>query len=178
VVPRRESEAAEGFGRDVPLFVEHCEAVAAAINVKLRWLGEQARRGLSFLSGALPGRHVAQEVACTKAIRRTFGAAAAIQRCQVHKARNIMERLPKSLHPSVRRVLLMRAADSATKRREAADFDSPDPIGAGTSPSGSRTERANLRVETLISIWFMAHLPSQSSPCRGDPGSRRPCHAR
>ena len=41
----------------------------------------------------------------TKAIRRTFGAAAAIQRCQVHKARNIMERLPKSLHASVRRVL-------------------------------------------------------------------------
>jgi len=29
----------------------------------------------------------------------------AIQRCQVHKARNIMERLPKSLHASVRRVL-------------------------------------------------------------------------
>ena len=55
----------------------------------------------------------------------------------------------------------MRAADSATKRREAADFDRPDPIGAGTSPSGSRTERANLRVETLISIWFMART-SQS----------------
>ena len=43
--------------------------------------------------------------ALTKAIRRTFGATAAIQRCQVHKARNIMERLPKSLHASVRRVL-------------------------------------------------------------------------
>ena len=28
---------------------------------------------------------------------------------------------------------------------------------------GQPTERANLRVETLISIWFMAHLPSQSS---------------
>jgi hypothetical protein len=41
----------------------------------------------------------------SKAIRRTFGAAAAIQSCQVHKARNIMERLPKSLHASVRRVL-------------------------------------------------------------------------
>ena len=38
--------------RDVPLFVEHCEAVATEIDVKLRWLGEQARRGLSFLSGA------------------------------------------------------------------------------------------------------------------------------
>jgi hypothetical protein len=33
--------------------------------------------------------------ALSKAIRRTFGRTAAIQRCQVHKARNIMERLPK-----------------------------------------------------------------------------------
>src|SRR5208283_1696600 len=56
-----------------------------------------------------------------------------------------------------------RAADRATKRREAADFDRPEPLGAGTSPSGKRIERSNLRVETLISIWFMAHLPSQSS---------------
>src|ERR1700688_4026642 len=43
--------------------------------------------------------------ALSKAIRRTFGRAAAIQRCQIHKARNVMERLPKSLHASVRRVL-------------------------------------------------------------------------
>lgn len=43
--------------------------------------------------------------ALSKAIRRTFGPAAAIQRCQIHKARNVMERLPKSLHASVRRVL-------------------------------------------------------------------------
>ena len=57
----------------------------------------------------------------------------------------------------------MRAADSATKRREAADFDTPAPAGAGTSPSGSRTARPNLRVETLISIRFIAHWPSQSS---------------
>jgi putative transposase len=43
--------------------------------------------------------------ALSKAIRRTFGPAAAIQRCQIHKARNVMERLPKSLHASVRHVL-------------------------------------------------------------------------
>src|SRR5438445_2544150 len=43
--------------------------------------------------------------ALSKAIRRTFGGAAAIQCCQIHKARNILERLPKSLHASVRRVL-------------------------------------------------------------------------
>jgi putative transposase len=34
--------------------------------------------------------------ALSKAIRRTFGQAAAVQRCQVHKARNIMERLPSA----------------------------------------------------------------------------------
>ena len=33
-----------------------------------------------------------------------------------------------------------RAADSVTKRREAADFDKPEPFGAGT-PLGRRTER-------------------------------------
>ena len=43
--------------------------------------------------------------ALSKAIRRTFGRDTAIQRCQIHKARNIMERLPKSMHASVRRVL-------------------------------------------------------------------------
>lgn len=43
--------------------------------------------------------------ALIKAIRKTFGRHTPIQRCQVHKARNIVERLPKSLHASVRRVL-------------------------------------------------------------------------
>src|SRR5438132_8579426 len=43
--------------------------------------------------------------ALSKVIRRTFGAHTPIQRCQVHKARNVTERLPKPLHASVRRVL-------------------------------------------------------------------------
>jgi len=43
----------------------------------------------------------------------------------------------------------MRAADNATKCREAADFDTPAPAGAGTSPSGSRTARRNFRVDTF-----------------------------
>ena len=43
--------------------------------------------------------------ALTKAIRRTFGRDTPIQRCQIHKARNITERLPKDLHASVRRTL-------------------------------------------------------------------------
>ena len=43
--------------------------------------------------------------ALSTAIRRTFGRDAPIQRRQVHKARNILERLPKSMHASVRSVL-------------------------------------------------------------------------
>jgi transposase-like protein len=43
--------------------------------------------------------------ALLRAIRRSFGRHTPIQRCQIHKARNIMERLPKSLHASVRRAL-------------------------------------------------------------------------
>src|SRR4030081_3879040 len=43
--------------------------------------------------------------ALSKAIRCSFGREALIQRCQIHKARNIMERLPKPLHATVRRVL-------------------------------------------------------------------------
>ena len=43
--------------------------------------------------------------ALSKAIRATFGKTVAIQRCQIHKARNIMDRLPKELHATTRRVL-------------------------------------------------------------------------
>ena len=43
--------------------------------------------------------------ALSKVIRRTFGAHTPIQRCQIHKARNVIERLPQPLHASVRRAL-------------------------------------------------------------------------
>ncbi len=43
--------------------------------------------------------------ALSKAIRNTFGSAAAIQRCQVHKGRNIVERLDEHLHAGVKKAL-------------------------------------------------------------------------
>src|SRR4051794_21312127 len=55
--------------------------------------------------------------------------------------------------------------DRATNLRDTADLEVPSPGIEPTSPPGSRTERRNLRVETLISIWFIAHWPSQSSSC-------------
>ena len=75
---------------------ENAATVQALINNLIERGLDPAVQRLFIIDGAK---------ALSKAIRRTFGAAAAIQRCQVHKARNIMERLPKSLHASVRRVL-------------------------------------------------------------------------
>lgn len=43
--------------------------------------------------------------ALTKALRRTFGADIPIQRCQIHKARNITERIDPKLHAAARRAL-------------------------------------------------------------------------
>ena len=43
--------------------------------------------------------------ALTKVRRSTFGRHTPIQRCQIHKARNVIERLPKPLHASVRKAL-------------------------------------------------------------------------
>ena len=43
--------------------------------------------------------------ALSKAIRRSFGRAAALQRRQAHKGRNITDRLDESLHAGVRKVL-------------------------------------------------------------------------
>src|ERR1700737_1110458 len=43
--------------------------------------------------------------ALSKAIRAAFGRDVAIQRCQINKERNIMDRFPISMHAQVRRVL-------------------------------------------------------------------------
>ena len=43
--------------------------------------------------------------ALTKVIRSTFGRHTPIQRCQIHKARNVIERLSKPLHASARKAL-------------------------------------------------------------------------
>jgi len=53
--------------------------------------------------------------ALSTAIRRTFGSTAAVQRCQIHKGRNIIERLDEHLHAGVKKAL-----------RQAWDQDDPD----------------------------------------------------
>ncbi len=70
--------------------------------------------------------------ALSKVIRRTFGVHTPIQRCQLHKARNVIERLPKPLHASVRRAL-----------RQAWELGDPDKAERllATSPASSNMRR-------------------------------------
>jgi hypothetical protein len=69
------------------------------------------RRGLidnlfeRSLDPAVPSHFVDDPKAFSKAIRASFARDVAIRRCRIHKARHIMERLPKSTHAEIRRVL-------------------------------------------------------------------------
>lgn len=91
----------DGEGTKHPLGViegatENAALVQALLdNLLARGLDPHATR-LFIIDGAK---------ALTKAIRQTFGRTTLIQRCQVHKSRNIIDRLPKSLHASVRKTL-------------------------------------------------------------------------
>src|SRR6516225_2608561 len=51
-----------------------------------------------------------------------------------------------------------RSADSATNRREAADFEVPSPVMTGISPSGSRTARLSLREVMAEMLELVAQL--------------------
>ena len=91
----------DAYGRKHPLgMVEGATENAATVQVLLdnlvdRGLDPKVCR-LFIVDGAK---------ALTKAIRRTFGADIPIQRCQIHQARNITERIDPKLHATVRRTL-------------------------------------------------------------------------
>ena len=80
--------------------------------------------------------------ALSKAIRNTFGVAAAIQRCQVHKGRNIIERLP---HICTR----------ASRRRSVR----PGTRTTQTRPSGS--------CATWSGVWSMRNRASRAASWEG-----------
>ena len=78
---------------------------------------------------------------CPRRSGAAFGRHTPIQRCQIHKARNILERLPKSMHASVRSVLRQAwELDDAAKaekllrnlaRRLEADWDGVSGVDPG-----------------------------------------------
>ena len=91
----------DGEGEKQPLAVMEGETENAAVCQAL--LDNLTGRGLDPQIYRLFVIDVLKALA--KAIRATFGRRTPIQRCQVQKARNIVERLPKPLHASVRETL-------------------------------------------------------------------------
>jgi hypothetical protein len=70
--------------------------------------------------------------ALSKAIRRTFGAHTPIQRCQIHKARNVVERLPNRY--------MLRSADRSGRPGNSTMLTKPSGCYA-ISPAGSNKKR-------------------------------------
>ena len=105
--------------------------------------------------------------ALSKVIGRTFGAYMPIQRCQIHKARNVIERLPKPLHASVRRAL-----------RQAWELDDAEKAERLLRNLARRLDReapgalppASLKGSTR-------YWPSIASDCRQSSGVRSPANS-
>jgi hypothetical protein len=74
-------------------------------------------------------------------VRNTFGSFALIQRCQVRKGRNIIERLDPSLHAGVKKVL-RQAWDSPRLPSRPSGFSGIWLVGSITMPLASRLQSA------------------------------------
>ncbi len=109
-------------------------AVAKALLSELVERGLRTERRLLFvIDGAK---------ALRKALRECFGGLAVVQRCQVHKLRNVLEHLPERLRPSVAKAMhqAWSAADPKLARRQlerlAASLDKQHPSAAASLREG------------------------------------------
>ena len=101
----RQMIAAVGVGNDGQKTVLGLrEGATENATVVRELLEDLARRGLDF---ATPRLYVLDGAkALSSAVRRHAGEAALIQRCQIHKRRNVLDQLPDEHQPSIERKLL------------------------------------------------------------------------
>ena len=108
--------------------------VCKALLANLRQRGLDLDRAMLFVIDGGTGLR--------KALRDTCGATAVVQRCQVHKRRNVLEHLPEAMRPRVRRVLdeAYGLADAALAKRRleqlAAGLDRTHPGAAASLREG------------------------------------------
>jgi transposase-like protein len=108
--------------------------VCKALLADLRDRGLDLERAVLFVIDGGTGRR--------KALRETCGPTAVVQRCQVHKRRNILEHLPEAMRPRVGRALAdaYELADAVLAKRRllqlAAGLDRPDPGAAASLREG------------------------------------------
>jgi transposase-like protein len=117
----RQMIAAVGVGNDGQKTVLGLrEGATENATVVRELLEDLARRGLDF---ATPRLYVLDGAkALSSAVRRHAGEAALIQRCQVHKRRNVLDQLPDEYQPGIERKLLAAYAMlSETDARRALD---------------------------------------------------------
>jgi transposase-like protein len=90
--------------------------------------------------------------ALRKAVRDVFGGLGLVQRCQVHKERNVLEQLPQAMRPSVRRALRQAWAASTAElaRRQllrlAASLETEHPGAAASLREGMEETLTLLRL--------------------------------
>ena len=134
------------------------------------WLGEQARRGLSVWSGALPGRHVALEVACEPSVVGSLWLAsriaAAVQRIAIEAERQRFTlRQTRRTVPITFSIMLVQASE----RRSS--FGSPSRVTVRISSMPSRIEpdtpdQSRSRRWARLRSSFSASSASSSSHAR------------
>jgi transposase-like protein len=101
--------------------------------------------------------------ALSRAIRRSFGREALVQRCQIRKARNIMELLPKPIHAATRRVL-----------RQAWEVDNAEKAEKLIRNLAQRLEHDAPGVSARVLEASMKSSPSRGSACRKNFVARSP----
>ena len=101
----RQMIAAIGVGNDGKKVVLGLrEGATENATVVRELLEDLARRGLDFTTPRLYVLDGAKALSC--AVKRHAGEAALIQRCQVHKRRNILDQLPDEYQPGLERKLI------------------------------------------------------------------------
>jgi transposase-like protein len=112
--------------------------------------------------------------ALRKAIVRTFGTKALLQRCQEHKRRNVVEHLPEELHASVERALkdVWSASDADLGRkqlsRRASSLQSKHPGAAASLREGLEE---TLTVQTLGTTGALQRMLRTTIPIENLNGS-------
>ena len=157
-------------GTKIPVGLRHGDTENATLVTAL--LADLVERGLDYAAGLLVIIDGAKALA--SAVRKVFGARALIGRCQLHKARNVEDHLPKKERPWVRRRLVeaFNHPDPdqglTNARRLAAELDKTYPDAAGSIREGleemftvarlgvtgrlAKTLRTTNPIESMISI--------------------------
>jgi transposase-like protein len=125
-------------GTKIPVGLRHGDTENATLVTAL--LADLVDRGLDYSGGLLVIIDGAKALA--SAVKKVFGARALVGRCQLHKARNVEDHLPKAERGRVRRRLVeaFNHPDPdqglANARRLAAELDKTFPDAAGSIREG------------------------------------------